>query len=168
MPTTSDLYQLAARFRLADAAIDEAEGELTPELEATLDTLHAELPEWADSVGTILAEIDGDLATLRAERDRLNGRIRSCEARAARWKYLLEQALDAAGEKAAKGRLFKARVAANSAPSVTVLVDPAELPCEYQRVRIDADKAKLADRWKAGLPLPEGVAATIGRHVRIS
>lgn len=158
------LYDLTSEFESLQAAI--VDGELSPELEMALDLLTEEtLPQKIDGYCKVLAQLDGEADMLKAEVDRLSERITTRVNAAKRLKENLLNAFQRIGFQKFKTPLFSLWVQANP-PSVEV-DEPANLPEQYRRVTIAADKAALARDWKAGQELPAGVTVHKGFHLRV-
>jgi hypothetical protein len=145
-------------------------GELTDEQSARLDELSMARNDKIDAILRYRRVCETRAIGLQAEIDRLQAAKRR-EDESSEWlkKYVYESMLRN-GEKAFATTLFKGRIQRNSQPSVTLTVDPKELPEKFQRVKtiIKADKTALAQAAKDGEQLPRGVSVETGSHLRIS
>lgn len=162
------LYEIPAEFRAIDEAIDDLDGEITPEIEARLDALvTGELALHVDSIVALVRENETAAHAYHAEAQRLadlsRGRLRAAE----RLKEYLRANLEACGLDGAKGRLFRVRVQKNGRPSIRWEGRPETIPEPYRRVSIDLDGTAAYEAWKAGT-LPAGFDVALGSHLRIS
>jgi hypothetical protein len=165
------LYELPHAIRAIEAMIEEAEGELTPETEALLTQHEAEFERKAEWIALMIREALADAASVKAEEDRvaelLGNRRRAFERRADGLKRYLHDCMTAMSRHKIKGELVSLGIQRNSAPSLTVGVDPQLLPKRFQRVVTSPDSRALAEAHKAGETLPAGVTAEYGTHLRI-
>lgn len=155
MKTT--LYEITEDFRRLYEMADECD--LAPEdITDTLESLQYELEEKADSYAIIMRQLEGDMALLKTEIDRLSGRKKTIENNIKRMKQGLETAMRAANKPKIKTKLFSFGIQKNP-PSVVMDEQYIEnIPDEYlipQDPKID--KKKIKDDLKAGVNL-EGLA----------
>ena len=155
MKTT--LYELTEDFMRLYEMADECD--LTQEdIADTLESLQYELEEKADGYAMVIRQLDGDIAILKAEIDRLSGRKKTVENNIKRMKQSLEMAMRAANKPKIKTKLFSFGIQKNP-PSVVMDEQYIEnIPDEYlipQEPKID--KKKIKEDLKAGVNL-EGLA----------
>lgn len=155
MKTT--LYEITEDFRRLYEMADECD--LTPEdIADTLESLQYELEEKADGYAMVMRQLEGDIALLKAEIDRLSGRKKTVENNIKRMKQGLETAMKAANKPKIKTKLFSFGIQKNP-PSVVMDEQYIEnIPDEYlipQEPKID--KKKIKEDLKAGVNL-EGLA----------
>lgn len=149
MPSTYDL-DLAAR-RLLDV-LDETGGDL----DAIADAVDAFVAESTDKLAALRAvayRFADEEAHLRAEAAHFTARARSCAAVTDRCKASATTLLL---DREALGEEPKVRGVVHLRRSVSVSVDgdPADLPAEYQRVKVDADKTAIKRALDAGESVP--------------
>lgn len=155
MKTT--LYEITEDFRRLYEMADEYD--LSPEdIADTLESLQYELEEKADGYAIIMRQLEGDIALLKTEIDRLSSRKKTVENNIKRMKQGLETAMKAADRPKIKTKLFSFSVQKNP-PSVVMDEQYIEnIPDEYlipQEPKID--KKKIKEDLKAGVNL-EGLA----------
>ena len=155
MKTT--LYELTEDFLRLYEMADECD--LAPEdIADTLESLQYELEEKADGYAMVMRQLEGDMALLKAEIDRLSGRKKTVENNIKRMKQGLETAMRAANKPKIKTKLFSFGIQKNP-PSVVMDEQYIEnIPDEYlipQDPKID--KKKIKEDLKAGVNL-EGLA----------
>jgi hypothetical protein len=161
------LYEIPAALRQLETKIEEAEGLLTPELEAELDALGEEFDRKAEYVAMLVREAKLEAEKWKAEEDRVSNRRRSLERRAeGLTRYLHEQMTSMRKDKI-PGDLLTVAIQRNSQPTVSFDREPHWLPEEYRRVEFRMDAKKIREDHEAGKPLPEGVTIHHGTHVRI-
>lgn len=171
------LYVLAAEYAAIQDEIEANDGELTPEIEAALDAITLALPERIEArqfmYRRFAAEAEANAARARAYHEQYvapyERKAKVAAHTAERIKAGTQTALELAGLKAGDKIATEfggARLQRNSAPKVTVAVDPKTLPAELQRVTVEADLDAIKACAKHGAPLPEGVMVEVGQHLR--
>lgn len=124
-----------------------------PEVDAevladTIEAVEGELEAKADGYAKVMAQIDGDIATLKAEIDRLQARKKTMENSKERIKKALESAMIATGKTKFKTDLFSFGIQKNP-PALKIAedVDINSIPPEYivfADPTIDKNKVKEA------------------------
>lgn len=164
---TPRLYELPGLYYEVGRAIDEADGEVTPEIEGVLAALDATLEDKADGIASLAAEADAEAAYFDAELDRLRKRRDVATRRKESLKSYLHRTLMALGRDKVKGLRFTVRVQRNSAPSIRWTRDIDTLPEAFRRISVDVDGTAAREAWKEGA-LPDGFEAVVGTHLRIA
>lgn len=135
MKTT--LYELTEDFLRLYEMADECD--LAPEdIADTLESLQYELEEKADGYAMVMRQLEGDIALLKAEIDRLSGRKKTVENNIKRMKQGLETAMRAANKPKIKTKLFSFSVQKN--PPRCVIDHVEDIPDKYliaQEPKID-------------------------------
>lgn len=137
-----------------EKAIDPETGEIMDaEAWEQLEALQMDRETKVENVALWVKDLNAEAAAIKAEEEALKKRRQSTENKADSLKRYLSWAL--AGDK------FKtARVAISYRRSETVELaegfDPAQLPLEYQRVKVsvDPDKTRLKEALKEGKEIP--------------
>jgi hypothetical protein len=159
------LYELADAIRGVLAQLDETDGELPPDLAATLNTLEMKFEEKAENVCRFRAGLCAAAEGIDAEIKRLSA-MRDGYVRRAEWlKSYLFEAMQSLGLERVNTKLFKLWIQKNGRP--TIECDGADYPEGYQRVVTSFDGQKAYEDWKAGKPLPPQVVVREGVHLRI-
>jgi hypothetical protein len=161
------LYEIPMALRQLESQIEEAEGLLTPELEAELDALGEEFDRKAEFIAMLVREAKLEADKWKAEEERVSARRRSLERRAEGLTRYLHEQMTAMGRDKIPGDLLTVAIQKNGQPSVMYEGDPAALPASFQRVRIEMDGARVREAIKNGEELPEGIHIHHGTHVRI-
>jgi hypothetical protein len=168
------LYQIPAALRAIEAQIEEAEGELTPEAEAALNSLGEEFARKAEYLALLTCEataqadaVTAQADAVKAEADRLYRIATAHQNRAASLKAYVKRCMEELGEVKISGELATVAIQRNGQPSVGYEVPPEFLPARFQRLKIEADSKAITEAWKAGEEMPEGVTVQIGTHLRI-
>lgn len=161
------LYEIPVALRALEEKIEEAEGVLTPEMETELDGLAEEFERKAEYIAMLIREAKLEAEKWKAEEDRVAARRRSLARRAEGLTRYLHDAMSAMGKTKIKGELLSLGIQKNGAASVVYEGDPAALPEQFRRVKIDMDSVAIREAAKAGEPLPEGVEVVHGTHLRI-
>ena len=151
MSPGKSLYSLGAEFLALEAALTESGGEVTPEVEAAFATLGELEVAKVDAYCSLIRSFAGWVEMVRLEEQVLAAKRATAENAVAALKARLQQYLELRGLERLKGVIWTAALQRNPT-SVRVLVEPEQLPAEYQRVTIAADKRKL----EADLKAPEG------------
>lgn len=161
--TKMTLYDISLEgLQIADL-LTEAEGELTPEIEARLDALMQEGPERIEAAAMVVRSIEADAEVCKAEARRLLERAASFENNAQRLKDRMVFALDLAFNGKVKTPKFTIwtqkgadTVAFDLREEFTIDMLHEQLPAAV-RIKKELDKRALRDMFDAGLDLPESV-----------
>ena len=154
------LYEIADLRAIIDLALEESEGELTPEIEAALNAWDERFDDKAERVALYIAEQEGLAEMAKAERKRLDALCAAREKRAASLKRYLFEQMEKAGKVKVAGVLKQITIQ-NNPPKVEPLVDmdEAELrnvfmfaPQYVQRIpeSYALNKRAILDAAKAG------------------
>ena len=160
------LYELPTELRLIEQQIAEADGELTPELEAALDQLQAEFADKAEWIALMVREAEAEAEAYKIEETRLRERRRAAENKATRLKTYVHEQMQRMGVDKIRGALAQVSVVNNSRPTVRWSED-VELPDAFARVKRELDaNAVLVHVGIYGQP-PEGAIVETGTHLRV-
>ena len=122
------LYELTGDFLRLYQMADE--GELSQDvIDDTLEGLEYELEEKADAYAKVIRSLEGDMASLKAEIDRLTARKRTMENNITAMKQSLEMAMRVAERPKIKTKLFSFSVQKN--PPALKIDNPNLVPTEY-------------------------------------
>lgn len=172
--TTTPLYALADAREVLDRIVDDAEGELTPEIEAALDALDGAVTEKIERVALYIRERSARGKAVKEERDRLDAIVKREERTADSLKAYLMRNMERIGKTKVDGLLAAVAIQANPFSVKTVLDSDTlkthfgewpfvvEVPASY---RIDRDQVLALH--KVGESLPDGIVVERGSHIRI-
>lgn len=149
-----------------DRMIEDAGGELTPEIDAALSELEGQLQEKAGAYVGLIREME-----------------RRAEARRVEYRWLREQAdrEDAIAEQL-KGRLLAVMkrhgidsmraepytlTVANNGGKVPMEVNADDVPDDWKRVVLEVDKERIRAALEAGKTVPGAVLGQRGQHLRV-
>jgi hypothetical protein len=165
---TAPLYTLADNYADLFAKVEEANGELSPDLEAELDAAGDSLAAKTEACCSKVREWDLTATALQAEIDRLRARQQAVRNSARRLKAYIQDCLDRAGLPRVETPRFTATIQA-SPPSARWTGDPEDPPAAYRREVTEVwFNAKAAlDDFKHGIELPEGVEVVRGKFLMI-
>ena len=161
------LYALPVAFEAIETEIDQADGELSADLETRLDALETNLEEKTEAIAILIRRAESEEAVYQAEVDRLTMARNVARNRKDRLKLYLLTTLQTLGRDHVATRLFKVRIQKNSAPSVR-WVGEGLFPTQYQRVKIELDATAVLRDWRAGVALPDDLVVAVGHHLRIT
>ena len=158
-------------YRLADeiaAILDTDDDELPEDLEQRLDALALAFEQKLEQCCYAARNLDALAEAKRREAQRLAVEAGRNEARLERLKGYMLQCLVASGLRKTQAGLFKVWTQANP-PSVQLAadLDPRQLPPEFRREKVEADKRAILDAAKGGAELPSGVSITQTQSLRI-
>lgn len=161
MSAKATLYDLSAEGLAIFDMLDQALGELSPELEARLDKLMLEGPERLEAAACVVRTLESNAAACEGEAQRLRDRAKAFDAQAVRLKERMTLCLDTAFHGKVKTPLFTIwtqksadRTRADLVPGVTAEILHKERP-DLVRVKMELDREKCVADWKAKKPLPE-------------
>lgn len=161
------LWEIADGIQALGERIAEAEGELTPELEAEWDRLEGSLESKVENTALYIRDIETDAEKAKAEEQRIRAIRTALENQASRMKDYLQFQLARAGRDKVETPKARVRIQANSRPSIRYTGDPADLPDAFKRVRVDVDGTAAYEAWKREEELPEGFVVETGSHLRV-
>jgi hypothetical protein len=168
MSTMLRLYEITDEMLDIERALEEAGGELTPEMEAQLDAVAGAFDEKVERVCAVIqnAQRTADAAKLEAERlaDLSRANAKSAESLK---RYLAGQMARLGRNKVATDR-FRVSLQNNSRPSIRWTLGPERIPELFRTVEIKVDGNAAYEAWKAGKVLPEGFEVERGQHLRIA
>lgn len=122
----------------------------------TFEGLNGELEDKADAYATVMAELKGKAATVKAEADRLAARYKTINNSIERIKKNLEEVMKATGKTKFKTDLYSFNIQKNPASlRLADDLDFATIPAEYIKFADpEIDKAKVKEALKAGEEFP--------------
>lgn len=163
----TSLYDISSDLQDIHNAIIEADGELSPELESSLDRLNLALESKVHGIGKWLRNLDGNEIAIQAEIDRLNKRKASIENLEKRLKDYVYLCMVKADKKKFDFPTFTARIQKNP-PSVDV-VDEVKLPSKYVRIKqvTELDKRQMLADLKSGASVDGARLVEDKCHLRI-
>ena len=167
MTSALKLYEIADELRDIEDALIEAEGELTPEIEARMEAAEMAFEDKVRRICEIRQNMLRTAEAYQAEIDRLSVRVRGLGKSADSLKgYLFEQ-MERAGKQKIEVPPFRLAIQPNGRPSIRWTLNPEAAPERFRRVdvRIDGDAAYR--EWRETGELPEGFLVDIGRHLRV-
>lgn len=170
------LYEAVEAIAISETWLEEAGGELTPEVEALLDKAEGDFNEKVENVALKVKALEAQSAAIQQEADRLAARAKARATGAKSLKLYLQRCLEAAGKEKVNGLLCTVALQMNP-PSVHVpdTLDMGELyhagcpGVELVPERYVVSKSAMLAAVKArgeGV-LPTGVTITRGHSVRI-
>ena len=109
------LYEIPDRLREIEARIIEAEGEITPEIEAELEEAFNRKAEY---IALLSREAKAEAAAVKQEEDRLRARRTAAEKREKRLKDYLQACMIGADVERIEGERAKIRRQRNGRPSI--------------------------------------------------
>lgn len=162
------LWEIADGIQALGERIAEAEGELTPELEAEWDRLEGSLESKVENTALYIRELEANAEAAKAEEKRLAAIRKALEGRAEGLKGYLQYQLARAGRDKVETPKARGRIQANSRPSIRYMGDPADLPDTYRKVTVSVDRTAAYEAWKREEELPDGFVVETGSHIRIN
>jgi hypothetical protein len=164
----ASLYEIDAALRAIFATVENAEGELTPELETQLTGLEMDRLIKLDNILAYRQDILRQGESFKAEIQRLKVLQQTADNMAGRLKLYVENSMMAAGEEKHELARFKVWIQ-NNPPGVKALPDDINsLPAEYRITQPDkVDGKGLIEAWKAGKTLPAGVRVEQTKSLRV-
>lgn len=177
--TTIALYEISAMRDVLDLWLDEADGEMTPELEALLAELDAKADEKIERVALYVREQLSRAAQVKEEVQRLQTIQKRSERAAESLKAYLHREMERLGKTKVTGLLCTVAIQ-NNPPSVKGeltqealieihQVSYADPRCivRYIPESYALDRKAVLDLHKSGTPLPEGLSVEQGTSLRI-
>lgn len=134
----------------------------------TLEGLQGELDDKVSQWARCIKNLEGERDAIKAEGDRLTKRARSIDNEVKHMKDTLLMYLKAAGVTKAGDAVIKASIVKNGgqAPLEIDLI-PVDLPEDFQKITIDADKEAIRAALEGGQQLEWARIGERGEHVKI-
>lgn len=139
------IYEIADQYKdfltaLEDVELDEEA------IKDTLESFDGVFETKADSYAKIISALNDDVENIDKEIKRLQSRKSTIQNNIKRMKDVLMFIMKEIGKTKFKTSLYSFSVARNGGmPPVNILVDPKDLPKEFQIIDIKADKKKIAE-----------------------
>lgn len=172
---STPLYQLAEMRDVLDVWLYEEHGVETPELGALLKDLDGEVDRKIEAVGLYIRELDSEAERIKGEETRLRERRKARENAADSLRgYLLHQ-MEKLDKTSVKGTLLTVALQP-SPPAVTSTLSEAQLSDRWlndgpqfvtMHESYTLNRNAILAAVKAGQEIPEGIAVTQSRHVRL-
>ena len=151
-PKPLPLYTIDGELAQLESALIEAGGEITDEVNERFDDLLQMRQEKVAGYVAVIRRLETSAEAYASEAKRLSSNARAMQNSADRLKQRLLDAMTARGDQEYETPLGRVRTYEGSARSVTVLVDPDDLPDRFKRVTVAPDKRALADALKSQDP----------------
>jgi hypothetical protein len=149
------LYAFAAAVSAVFEEIEDANGEITPEVEAVLDAATGSFVAKTDAVVAYIRQLEADAASARGEASFFQEKARRAEAQAQRLRDYALSCLVKAQLPEVRTERFRVAVRKNPV-SVQVDVDATALPETYRRTKteVSPDKGAIKEALQAGTLVP--------------
>lgn len=167
MTAPKHLYEIVDAYQAVMYAVEEAEGDLSPELAAQLDAIPGQFSAKCERVALYIRNLDALATAADLEVARLKALVTSRGNAVNRLKAYLKMNMERMGETNIVTPLIKLRIQKNSRPSIAWDEALGPIPVDYQRVTVSLDGTKAYDDWRAGR-LPESFKTDHGTHLRLS
>jgi hypothetical protein len=115
----------------------------------TLESIETVMEDKCDSIAMVMNELQGDIDKIDKEIKRLQARKKTLENNHGRLKLYVENTMRATGKTKFKTNLFNFSIRKAGARSLVLTVEPDQLPEEFRKVIIDADKNAIKEAMKA-------------------
>ncbi len=167
------LLQIADEHLAFAALIEEADSELTPEIESALDTwfseIGAEKQQKVDNYCALVRTMELRAACRKEEMERLARRVQVDTNNAKRLKDRLKLFMELTGERKIETDRYSVRVQNNGGKvPMEISVQPDRLPPECQRMKIEADTDKIREMLESGAVIDGCTLGVRGTQIRIA
>ena len=161
-----NLYELTGSIREFMELCADPEAELDQQIiKDTLEGLDGAYDDKVEGWCKVIKNLDAEAKALKEEAKRLQGRQKTIENNIDRMKAALMESLKATG-KIEAGGLLKAKIQKNGG-LLPVIVDDVEIPEEYQKITIEANKEAIRDALDQGKELSFARYGERGESIRI-
>lgn len=161
-----NLYELTGSIREFMELCTDPEAELDQQIiKDTLEGLDGAYDDKVEGWCKVIKNLDAEAKALKEESKRLQGRQKTIENNIDRMKSALMESLKATGKTEAGG-LLKAKIQKNGG-LLPVIVDDVEIPEEFQKVTIEANKEAIRDALEQGKELSFARYGERGESIRI-
>jgi hypothetical protein len=162
-----NLYQVPKAYEAWLAAVEEAEGELSPELEEMLEEIEGTILDKADGVCALIRNATAEAEMCRVESARFATRGRQAANQADRLKALLMRAMVAYGVDRVDAQRFKVAIRKASTPSIRWKYPLEDLPGWAKRYKLELDGTKAQQEYKQSGSLPDGFTVDYSEYLAI-
>ena len=161
-----NLYELTGSIREFMELCADPEAELDQQIiKDTLEGLDGAYDDKVEGWCKVIKNLDAEAKALKEEAKRLQGRQKTIENNIDRMKAALMESLKATG-KIEAGGLLKAKIQKNGG-LLPVIVDDVEIPEEFQKITIEANKEAIRDALDQGKELSFARYGERGESIRI-
>ena len=163
------LYELTDAYRSVLEELSEAseDGEDETRYHDLLSGLGGAFDEKVLSIAKIIRSMEADVTVLAAEVDRLQGRKRHLAGRIDWLKRYLLGEMEAVTREKVSGPMLTVSLA--KAPPSFDVICTADVPAEFQRIKVEIDRSRILEHFKqTGEVVPGTTIALDRRYVRIS
>ena len=144
----TSLYELTAQYLELEQLLDDPEVDQQA-LDDLLATLGDEIEIKADNYAKIIRNLEGSVAAIKVEQDRLAKKKTSLEAGIKRLKDNLQATMIATGKRSFKTDLFNFNIQKNGGAAPVILdVDVSFLPDNLVRIKEEPDMKAITDYIK--------------------
>jgi hypothetical protein len=144
--TAITLSEIAAQMAALDEMLEASGGEVTPDVEALLTTYSLAEAEKVDGYILFLKDLELRAQATKSAEDELAMKRRALENRARWLKERIAGYMAERGVRELRGLVWRFAFQRNGGKApVEVLTDPRNLPHEFQKVTVEADKERLRE-----------------------
>lgn len=161
------LWEISEAEEALAERLAEAEGELTPELEAEFDSLAGSFEDKAERIALYARELEANAKAAREEEARLAGIRKALDRKATKLKDYLRWQMEKTGRHRVETPKARIRIQDNSRPSIRWTGSLDALPEGFRKVTVAPDTALAYEAWQDMGEAPEGFVVEQGRHLRI-
>lgn len=165
---SENLYELSNELACINDEIINAQGEITEELEARLDTLNLALDKKAEGIGRWMLNLTGRQESLNKEIDRLTARKKAAKNLQGRLKEYIKDCMNLVGKIKLEFSALTLRVQKN--PASVEIVDEKAIPAKYLTIIPEqkiVDKKAVLDDLKKGVRVEGAVLVNDKTHLRL-
>lgn len=167
----ASLYEISLAWQNLNAALESEEHEFgSPEyyenIKAVLSQIEGDFHEKAENVVKMARQFELEADLVDAEIKRLQARKKTLTNKSDTLRAGLKGSMEVNGVDKIKSTLFDITLSKPTVGAVVLEIAPEELPEEFQKVKIEADKTALKEALKAGQVI-EGAYLEEVRTLRI-
>ena len=148
-----NLYEITDELRELQEALIESGGVISEEMDERFNDLLEAEEDKTEGYIAVIRSMEEEAEAFKREEQRLKKRRKAAANGADRLKERLLTSMEVRGQEERSTALGKVKRQRNSSSGTTVFTDPEDLPPDFQRMNISADKSAIREALESDDPV---------------